>query len=126
VALVVDRERIGDKVMAMLSELDEAGIVCVSNGSEGANLENVVADRCRTEGRFDQYSIALFFLELMTNRHAVYWKTTSEAILAGKDPRGRCPCGALSTSSQHFAGEWTHRCSAHSFDWRPPQGELFK
>ncbi len=30
-------------------------------------------------------------------RHATFWREISEGILAGKDPRDRCACGALSS-----------------------------
>lgn len=108
-----DRKLIDHKVMAVLMDLDNSGVVRVGNGSAGDWLESTVATRCRTEKRFDQYSIALFILEAMTPGHAKFWAETSEAILAGNDPRRRCHCGALSTSSTLVDGDWVGRCSAH-------------
>lgn len=107
----LDREEIGRKVMAVLMDLDNAKVVSVSNGSHGDWIEARTAERCHKENRFDQYSIALFILELMTPSHAEYWSKVGSGIIAGDDPRPRCACGALSTSATLVNGDWFHQCS---------------
>jgi hypothetical protein len=109
-----DRDEIARKVWATLHDMHDAKIVYISNGSMGDGLTADIAARCRSEGVFDSYSIALFVLESLTPSHAKYWREVSEGILAGKDPRKRCWCGALSTcSSSSGGGPWVHRCNAH-------------
>ena len=91
----LDREQIDTKVGSILLDLHNGNFVHVSNGTGGEVLTEMVAERCKAEGRYDQYSIALFILEAMTARHAAYWREISDGIIAGKDPRPRCDCGKL-------------------------------
>src|SRR5690606_18623241 len=100
----LDREDTYGKVGAVLHDMHEAGIVHVSSGSHGDSLTAVVAQRCHEAGLFDQYTIARFVLESMQPSHAKYWREVSDGVLAGKDPRHRCPCGELSTSSSSIGG----------------------
>lgn len=96
----LDRARLEFKVFALLSDLTNADLVYVSNGTSGDAIVSEVEKRCRKEQRYDQYSILLFILDLMTERHALYWSKVSEAIVAGKDERKRCHCGNLATVSR--------------------------
>jgi hypothetical protein len=91
----LDRSRTDMKVMSMLMDLTEQDLVSVSNGEHGEAIALAVTKRCHAAKRFDQYSILLFILELMTERHARYWADVSDAIVAGKDKRDRCHCGKL-------------------------------
>jgi hypothetical protein len=121
-----DRSRIRMKVMGLLLDLHNHELVCVSNGSHGDGLEEMVAVRCEREERFDQYSILLFLLEAMTPSHAEYWKKISKGVLTGNDPRHRCACGALSCVSVGAPGEtsgWKYFCGdCHS---KETKGEPF-
>lgn len=117
----LDREMIVTKVYGIQGDMHDADLIRFSNGSEGDGAAEMVADRCRNEGRYDQYSIILFTMELVTHGHAKYWKEVSDAIIAGKDTRDRCSCGELSTSSSNSGpnGSWVHRCSkCATADWR--------
>jgi hypothetical protein len=96
----LDRSRLEFKVFALLNDLTNSDLVYVSNGTGGDAIVGDVESRCRKEQRYDQYSILLFILDVMTERHALYWSKVSEAIVAGKDERERCYCGKLSTCSR--------------------------
>jgi hypothetical protein len=106
----LDRSHTQIKVMGLLLDLHNHDFVYVSNGSHGEGLEHTVAERCKAEGRFDQYSILLFILEAMTPSHAKYWKGVSDGIVAGKDPRNRCPCGKLAQVYTSRGNERVTRC----------------
>ncbi len=108
----LDRDLIQTKVFGILQDLSMANIVYVSNSSHGDSLVGIVAKRCRTEDTYDQYSIALWLLEAMTESHAVYWKKIGEGVVTGKDPRERCHCGALAT---RFSGK-SATCREHPDD----------
>lgn len=114
----LDRSEIGRKVYGVLSDLVDHDFIHVSNGSHGDAITSAVADRCQEAKRFDQYSIVLFIVEGMAESHAKYWREVSEGVLAGKDPRNRCPCGALSNSSASSGGggPWTYRCPKHDHE----------
>jgi hypothetical protein len=93
-----DRELINIKVGGILTDLHEAEIIYVSNGSEGAVMTTLAIDECRKRNVYDSVSIARILLELDgDDGHAAYWRGISEGILAGKDPRDRCACGQLAT-----------------------------
>lgn len=109
----LDRQLIETKVGGILMDMHNANLVYISNGSHGDYIEARVVDRCRKRGLFDQYSIARFILDELQPSHAKYWKKVSRGVLAGRDNRARCPCGALSTCSTLKNGENTYRCSAH-------------
>ncbi len=110
----LDRKEIERKAWCILNDLVEANIVYVSNGSQGDGMTAMVADACNEANRFDSYTIARMLLQNLTPGHAEYWSKVSEAILAGKDTRNRCRCGALATCSSSVAGGgWVHRCREH-------------
>lgn len=109
----LDRERLEFKIFALLNDLTHHDLVYVSNGTGGDAIIADVETRCRKEQRYDQYSILLFLLDTMTERHALYWSKVSEAIMVGKDERARCYCGKLSTCSRGAE----RFCSEH---WRSP------
>lgn len=113
----LDRDEIWLKVGGLLNDLHGADLVYVSNGTGGDGLTSTVADRCKREGRFDQYSILLFLLEEMTPSHADYWKEISDGVVSGRDPRRRCAeegCGRLAT----VYGE-RDSCHEHSHELLP-------
>lgn len=105
----LDRKRLHAKVFALLTTLHEADLIYISNGGMGESIINAVEARCLNEKLYDQYSIQLFILELLTDSHAKYWAEVSEAIVAGKDTRARCHCGKLATVSSG-KNRW---CSEH-------------
>lgn len=96
----LDREEIEIKVGGILNDMDAASLIHISNGSYGDVLQGHVADRCRKEERYDQYSIVLFIMEVEAPSHAKFWKGISDGIVTGNDPRDRCHCGQLATSWQ--------------------------
>ena len=96
----LDRKRLYFKVYALLNTLHDSDLVYVSNGDMGESLIKAVSARCWNEKRFDQYSIALFLLELITDSHATYWAKVSEGVISGKDERARCHCGKLANGSR--------------------------
>jgi hypothetical protein len=112
-----DRELLDRKVFALLNDLCNQNLIYISNGTDGEGIELSVAARCRTDGRYDQGSILLFILEAKVPGHAKYWKEISDGVIRGSDPRRRCHCGKLSTSSTLVSGEWIGRCSKH---WNDP------
>lgn len=96
-----DRSHTLVKVESILHDLHEAGIIYCSNASEGDMLAHIIANRCKRLGVYDSVSIALFILQSEADtRHRHFWKEQSDAIVAGKDPRPRCHCGALAAVSQ--------------------------
>lgn len=107
----LDRSHTYQKVMGILLDLHNGDFVHVSNGTHGECLQEMVTERCRREGIYDQYSITLFLLEALTASHQKYWKEVSDGVIAGKDPRRRCPCGALATSFTWKDGVPVDRCS---------------
>jgi len=97
----LDRKEIRLKAGGLLNDLHNANLIYISNGSHGDHIEAKVADRCRREGRFDQYSILLLILEELTPSHAEYWKRVGDGVVSGNDPRSRCDeegCGKLADS----------------------------
>jgi hypothetical protein len=109
-----DRDNIHGKVWAILDGLHNADIVYVSNGCAGDSITADVAAKCKRHKVYDQYSIVAFILRAMTTRHAEYWKQVGDGIRAGKDPRDRCHCGALSTVTTWIDGKTERRCSEHA------------
>lgn len=91
-----DRSHIATKVGCVLHDLFEAGIVYVSNGSEGEGITANVARRCVAEKLYDSVSIARLILEISGGeRHAAFWRDRGESIVSGNDNRRRCRCGKL-------------------------------
>jgi hypothetical protein len=109
-----DRSHIHTKTDSILHDLNDAGIVCVSNGSSGEAIASAVADRCVREGIYDSVSIARFILELGADSHAKFWKDRSDSIINGSDNRDRCRCGKLANCTTWRDGKRTTTCSAHS------------
>jgi hypothetical protein len=110
----LDRENLYFKVHAVLSDLVMANLLHVSNSSHGDAIVAAVSDECQKQGLYDQESIALYILRGSQPSHAKYWKKVGDGVLAGSDPRDRCPCGALSTcASSRGGGGWKYRCNAH-------------
>jgi hypothetical protein len=77
----LDRELIWAKVDSLLRDLHDKEFICISNGTEGDMLGAEVADRCVKEERYDQYSIILFIMEVITPDHAEYWKNKAKENL---------------------------------------------
>ena len=76
-----DRELIDIKVGGLLMDLTQhVELVYVSNGTSGDVITSMVVERCNKEERYDQYSILLFILEIMTPSHAKYWKEQAEEL----------------------------------------------
>lgn len=122
----LDRKQTFNKVHGLCSELHEADLIYFSNSDHGMGIADVVASRCLTEGKFDQYSIIQWVFECEKS-HGDYWKKISEGVLENNDERRRCPCGLLSSSAQNVGGkytEWTYRCSKHSHELIPPLSQL--
>jgi hypothetical protein len=95
-----DRSHLRTKVRCIVHDLHDAGIIYVSNVSDGANLTTVAVTACRSRNLYDSVSIARVVLELEADdAHAKFWRGVSEGILAGKDQRHRCACGKLATQS---------------------------
>lgn len=111
----LDRDLIAIKVHSILHDMHESNVVYVSSGSMGDGIACMVEKMCVKDQKYDQYSIALFILKVMAPSHAKYWKKVSRGVLSGKDVRNRCHCGALSTRSRGFNGQWEYRCSDHPF-----------
>ena len=72
-------------------------------------MTHAATERCRETGRFDQYSIVEFIFASQES-HGEYWKKISEGVLAGDDPRRRCPGGRLATCSTGSADGWIESC----------------
>lgn len=107
-----DREFIDRKVFALLNDLFNADLIYVSNGTEGDYLVAHVAERCREAGCYDQGTVLLFLVEAKAESHAKFWAEISNGIIAGKDPRERCECGKLATSSTlDGKGGWIRECN---------------
>lgn len=92
----LDRSRTYDKVSGILMDMVNADLVSVSNGSAGDGIAASVADRCHETRRFDQESIVYFIADLCAG-DGKYWRELGERLMAGDDPRPRCPCGKLAT-----------------------------
>lgn len=95
----LDRSHIYDKVNGLLLELHESKFIHVSNGTGGDVLTEAVVKECQRSGLYDQVSIMQYILALGEEGHAAYWKEIGDGIIAGNDPRDRCGCGQLATSS---------------------------
>lgn len=107
-----DRSHLRTKVWCIVHDLHDAGIIYVSNGTGGEALVDVAVDRCRERNLYDSASIARVILELeASDRHAKFWRDISEGILAGKDPRDRCACGALSRVTSWRDGQRVVACN---------------
>ncbi len=113
------------KVYGVLMDLHAHDLVYVSNGSHGDYLTVDVAGECLRRGIYDQKSI-LAMLATRLASDVVFWKEIGDGVRAGKDPRPRCPCGRLSTSSSCTGnGPWIRRCKDHDesdFDSLPELG----
>lgn len=111
-----DSSHLDVKVSNVLDEMHTAGLIYVSNGTEGHVIACSVAHKLRESGDWDQYSIVSAIMAELTPSHAAYWRLQSDAILEGKDGRRRCPCGALSTSTRITGKDEPnrYRCSEHS------------
>lgn len=107
----LDRKLIERKVFGLLDDLHNASLVYVSNGCGGDAIVASVAERCRSEGVYDQASILAFIVGEDGGSHAKFWKAISDGIIAGKDPRGRCACGKLSSITTWKAGATVRACS---------------
>lgn len=106
----MDREHIHDKVDQLLQYIHDYGLLWVSNSSEGEYLVADVAEQCRNSGLYDQYTIIRLLYE--ANRsHGEYWKKVSNGVLSGNDPRDRCECGKLSTTTRIAGGQTTYFCN---------------
>jgi hypothetical protein len=103
-----DRREIWTKVYGILMDACDAKLIHISNGSGADALASIVAKRCETEGRYDQYSILSYALAELTPEHAEYWENISSGVLWGNDPRDRCHCGQLAT--MNVGG--SHYCSS--------------
>jgi len=108
-----DRDDIENKVYGILSDLDTAKIIYVSNSSHGWSIVAIIVRRCREADVYDQYSIASWILETMTESHAKYWKEIGDGVVAGNDPRERCHCGKLANCFGSSDGKRWTTCSEH-------------
>lgn len=104
-----DRSHIVTKVGSVLHDLHDAGIIYVSNSSDGEATTHAVARRCVDQKLYDSVSIARLILEIKgSERHAAFWRERGESIMAGADTRRRCHCGRLAnvyTVGKAFCGE---------------------
>lgn len=107
-----DSSHLRVKVSNILDEMHTAGLVYVSNATEGEVLTDAVTFKLQQSGDWDQYSIVAAIMAERTPSHAAYWRQKSDAILEGNDKRPRCPCGALSTSTR-LSKPPQYRCNAH-------------
>lgn len=114
----LDRLDIHGKVYAILSDMHDANLVYVSNGSMGDGLTSRVANACHKRNRYDQETIIREIMAAFGPSHARYWAKVSRGVMVGKDPRHRCACGKLATCSSN--GKRT--CNEHwrMFDEEPP------
>jgi hypothetical protein len=111
----LDRELIGRKVYGVLTTMADADIVYVSNGSEADHMVAMVARLCVDTATYDSETIARMLIEIRANdAHAKFWRDRGESILAGKDNRNRCHCGALATWTRVGGpGKSEHGCGKH-------------
>lgn len=111
-----DRSHLRTKVWSILHDLVNAGIVYVSNSDHGESLTDAATSTAEASGNLDQYSIALAILSIMAPSHAVFWRERGEAIVAGRDDRERCACGALANVFTSGGGKpstaWCSTCSS--------------
>lgn len=92
-----DRSHLRTKVECVMHDLHDASIIYVSNGGCGESLANAVTAACLARSLYDSVSIARVILEVEADeKHAKFWRDIGEGVVAGKDPRERCACGALS------------------------------
>lgn len=109
----LDRSETYRKAFAVCSEMHDAKLIYISNGTMGDGVAESVAARCKRAGIYDQQSIMAFVIEAIDTRsHAKFWKDRSKKILAGKDDRERCACGKLANRFSYFKGEKSARCSS--------------
>lgn len=94
----LDKTDIRSKVESVLITLDLSKLISIGSSSYGDGLGAAVAERCRKNNRFDQYSIILFVMEEIAPSHGEYWANISSGVLSGKDPRDRCWCGKLANT----------------------------
>ncbi len=120
----LDRQEIARKVDALLLALHDYDFTCVSNGSTGDWIVGATVHWCKDEGYYDQAAILQRLLRYNDGvpgseeegpNHSNYWKKVGDGVLGGKDPRSRCPCGALATRSRTYQGETTYACNEHPF-----------
>lgn len=77
----LDVEQIFIKVFGILHDMTAACIVHVSNGTTGDFITSNVAERCKEEDLYDQYSIARFIIEDPNLAgHAEYWYRERKGI----------------------------------------------
>jgi len=109
-----DRSHLQLKAWCILHDMHESGIVFVSNSSEGDSIAASTADMARASRRYDSASIARIILERYANaEHVQYWRSIGDGIVAGRDPRERCHCGALATVFTLGGGTRSATCSEH-------------
>jgi hypothetical protein len=107
-----DRSHLATKVGGILHDLADAKIIGISNGTEADVITSLASDACVERKLYDSESIALVILGLLaTDRRAKFWRDISEEIIAGRDPRHRCHCGALATIIQFANGTTKRFCS---------------
>lgn len=109
----LDRElvavKIHDLLLALSGHLGGTEFIYVSNGSMGEVVVASVAAACRATSFYDQgYILTRILVALGEANGSDYWQRISKGILAGKDPRERCPCGRLANL---FSNQHEPRCS---------------
>jgi hypothetical protein len=87
----LDVALIEDKVRAILMEMDDHGIVAISNGTQGETLTGSVAEKCVAYGYYDQGTIVRYVMAMVND--GGYWKRQGDAVRAGAvaDSPGTAP-----------------------------------
>lgn len=83
----LDRARIELKVHCVLMDFHESKLIYISNGTMGEVISENVAQRCRTENRYDQDNILRFILDDPNMQpDSTFWQTRAERWLIGAEP----------------------------------------
>lgn len=77
-----DKKYITIKVRGILTDMFDAKLIYVSNGSQGDCITADVVCECKKRKRYDQYSIIEFIIrDSNVNGHWKYWKKRSKEVL---------------------------------------------
>jgi len=83
----LDRGEIGVKVSCILHDFVDAGLICVSNGTEAECIIENVMRECEKTKRFDSYSILKFILDdqnIGADSHAEWYVKEAKGVREGK------------------------------------------
>jgi len=78
------KSNIDMKVRNILNDMDEAGIIRVSNGTEGDFIMENVASKCKQLGLYDKYTIVKLIIldpNIGVDSHAQFWADKAKEVL---------------------------------------------